>query len=80
MVKQPPAGFGKTTLLSEWSATLHGRVAWLSLDPGENDLTRFFGLSDQRSADHRGQRGAGAVGRAPVSWGGCALLRMSWAT
>jgi LuxR family maltose regulon positive regulatory protein len=40
-----PAGFGKTTLVSEWIATLTGsgvRVAWLSLDEGDNDLTRFL--------------------------------------
>src|SRR5215207_4376707 len=55
-----PAGFGKTTLLSEWVAslsselprpeltlnsqllTLNFRVAWLSLDEGDNDLTRFL--------------------------------------
>src|SRR5215217_4782616 len=34
-----PAGSGKTMLLTSWmSATsLHGPVAWLSLDPGDND-------------------------------------------
>ena len=40
-----PAGFGKTTLVSEWIATLTGsgvRVAWLSLDEGDNDLARFL--------------------------------------
>ncbi|MBP7686265.1 MAG: AAA family ATPase [Thermoflexales bacterium] len=38
------AGFGKTTLVSEWIATLtpEVRVAWLSLDEGDNDLTRFL--------------------------------------
>ena len=60
------AGFGKTTLVSEWvsqrmkteggtlrvkedenlhssSLTLHpSKVAWLSLDEGDNDLTRFL--------------------------------------
>jgi LuxR family maltose regulon positive regulatory protein len=53
-----PAGFGKTTLVSEWVAS-HRRggprleaaraqglaplqVAWLSLDEGDNDLTRFL--------------------------------------
>src|SRR5512147_181584 len=39
-----PAGFGKTTLLSEWIAT-HGdqpRFAWLSLDERDNDRDRFF--------------------------------------
>src|SRR3954451_2106893 len=42
-----PAGFGKTTLLAEWMA--HNgrcepdvRVAWLSLDDGDNDPSRFL--------------------------------------
>jgi LuxR family maltose regulon positive regulatory protein len=43
-----PAGYGKTTLLSEW---IHQRgngstsalpVAWLSLDPSDNDPNRFL--------------------------------------
>src|SRR5258708_23328017 len=37
-----PAGFGKTTLVSEWLASCHRPAAWLSLDEGENDLTRFL--------------------------------------
>ena len=40
-----PAGFGKTTLLSMWLAVSSrgGRSAvWLSLDPGDNDPTRFW--------------------------------------
>jgi ATP/maltotriose-dependent transcriptional regulator MalT len=38
-----PAGYGKTTLLAQWSATLGaGRVAWVSLDEGHNDPTRFW--------------------------------------
>ncbi len=43
-----PAGFGKTTLLSEWasqqvSESARGRqVAWLSLDEGDNDPARFM--------------------------------------
>jgi LuxR family transcriptional regulator, maltose regulon positive regulatory protein len=36
-----PAGFGKTTLISEWIAT-GKRAAWLSLDEGDNDLNRFL--------------------------------------
>ena len=37
-----PAGFGKTTLLSEWVAALPRPVAWLSLDEGDSDPTRFL--------------------------------------
>jgi len=47
-----PAGFGKTTLVSEWLASLGldsrseakslYKIAWLSLDENDNDLTRFL--------------------------------------
>ncbi len=37
-----PAGFGKTTLLSEWIEGIERPVAWLSLDDQENDPTRFL--------------------------------------
>ncbi len=43
-----PAGFGKTTLLVEWVGDLQGtdsppvKVAWLSLDAGDDDPARFF--------------------------------------
>jgi LuxR family maltose regulon positive regulatory protein len=37
-----PAGFGKTTLVSQWVEGLERPVAWLSLDAGENDLARFL--------------------------------------
>jgi len=55
-----PAGFGKTTLVSEWiqsmrravaptaamgSATPRTAVAWLSLDEGDNDPVRFLSYS-----------------------------------
>lgn len=36
------AGFGKTTLVSEWIAETKQPVAWLSLDEGDNDLARFL--------------------------------------
>jgi LuxR family maltose regulon positive regulatory protein len=59
-----PAGFGKTTLLSEWMADYTGdtRVAWVSLDKEDNDLSQFLtylvaairtvepGLSDEAMA------------------------------
>jgi LuxR family maltose regulon positive regulatory protein len=37
-----PAGFGKTTLVSEWVAGCKRPVAWLSLDEEDNDTTRFL--------------------------------------
>jgi LuxR family maltose regulon positive regulatory protein len=37
-----PAGFGKTTLVSEWIPGCGKSVAWLSLDGGDNDLSRFL--------------------------------------
>ena len=37
-----PAGFGKTTLISEWIAQCGRPTAWLSLDEGDNDLARFL--------------------------------------
>src|SRR6266481_9223535 len=42
-----PAGFGKTTLVSEWISTRGERedsppVAWVSLDAGDNDPVRFW--------------------------------------
>jgi LuxR family maltose regulon positive regulatory protein len=42
-----PAGFGKTTLVSEWVQAMSGAtppiaVAWLSLDEGDDDPTRFL--------------------------------------
>ena len=36
------AGFGKTTLVSEWVACCERPVAWLSLDEGDNDVTRLL--------------------------------------
>ena len=37
-----PAGFGKTTLMSEWIDDCERPAAWLSLDEGDNDPTRFL--------------------------------------
>ncbi len=37
-----PAGFGKTTLVGEWVAGCDHPVAWLSLDEGDSDPTRFL--------------------------------------
>jgi len=47
-----PAGFGKTTLISEWVNNLRlapaiesqfeNRIAWFSLDENDNDIARFL--------------------------------------
>ncbi|MEC0244077.1 LuxR C-terminal-related transcriptional regulator [Paenibacillus dokdonensis] len=37
-----PAGFGKTTLISEWIPCSPGRSSWVSLDAGDNTGTRFW--------------------------------------
>ena len=45
-----PAGFGKTTLLSEWQASARINalaVAWVSLDEGDNDPALFWSYRDR---------------------------------
>jgi LuxR family maltose regulon positive regulatory protein len=39
-----PAGYGKTTIVTDWIHTLTDqyRIAWLSLDKGDNELNRFL--------------------------------------
>lgn len=37
-----PAGFGKSTLVSEWIANCGQQVAWLSLDENDNNAERFL--------------------------------------
>ena len=64
-----PAGFGKTSLISEWVSTFTAarhpldeasrvKVAWLSLDEGDSDLARFltyFVAAVQTIAPQRGE-------------------------
>ncbi|HEY3006613.1 MAG TPA: LuxR C-terminal-related transcriptional regulator [Micromonosporaceae bacterium] len=56
-----PAGFGKTTLLTQWlgSRVPAVRVAWLSLDTGDADPQRF--LEDLSAAVHAAAPDAGAA-------------------
>ena len=37
-----PAGFGKTTLVIEWTQNSDQPIAWLTLDKGDNDPARFW--------------------------------------
>jgi len=53
-----PAGFGKTTLLTEWVRTRPESTCWLSLDATDNDPPRF--LSYLIAALQRAVPGAGA--------------------
>src|SRR5262249_36501497 len=46
VVVHAPAGFGKTTLMTQLRADAQARgeaVAWLALDEGDNDVARFLG-------------------------------------
>src|SRR4029453_426755 len=57
-----PAGFGKTTLVSEWVAAPKGAerpAAWLSLDDGDNDPTRFLAYLITALQTIRANLGAG---------------------
>jgi LuxR family maltose regulon positive regulatory protein len=70
-VVSAPAGWGKTTLLADWyaSETRRRPVAWLSLDPGDDDPVRFLTCvveSLRRACPELGE-GARAVLRAPGS-------------
>lgn len=57
-----PAGFGKTTLISEWIATGEHPVAWLSLDEGDNDPARFLSYIIAALQTIKGEIGAGLLG------------------
>jgi LuxR family maltose regulon positive regulatory protein len=56
-----PAGFGKTTLLSEWIPTSPRCVTWLALDEGDNDPTKFWTYMIASLQELRSDLGAGAL-------------------
>jgi LuxR family maltose regulon positive regulatory protein len=68
-----PAGFGKTALLADWVRSGDRRVAWLSLDAGDNDPVRFwrhvFAALD-RALPGIGERVAPLLGPPPSSFEG----------
>lgn len=57
-----PAGFGKTTLVSEWIAQSAHQVAWLSLDDDDNDPPRFLTYLLAALQTHHPGLGAAALG------------------
>ncbi len=69
-----PAGFGKTTLLSEWinqspiPDTQSPNFAWLSLDEGDNDPVRFLAyfIAALQTVEAR-QEPAGTIGKGALS-------------
>ena len=56
------AGFGKTTLVSEWVAGGRRPAAWLSLDEGDNDPTRFLAYLVAALQTIAAHIGAGVLG------------------
>ncbi len=62
-----PAGFGKTTLVSEWITTRREQrtlplTAWVSLDPEDNDPVRFWRYVLTASREFDPEVSAGALG------------------
>ena len=63
-----PAGYGKTTLLSEWIPQSERCVTWVSLDDGDNDPVRFWAyfIAALQMLDAEIGRNALALMRTPV--------------
>jgi len=57
-----PAGFGKTTLVNEWISSCGRPVAWLSLDEGDNDPSRFLSYIIAALQTIKAEIGAGLLG------------------
>ncbi len=57
-----PAGFGKTTLASEWAAGCGLPLAWLSLDERDSDPSRFLGYLIAALQAIKENLGAGPLG------------------
>ena len=56
-----PAGFGKTTLLSEWIYKCGRPAAWISLDQGDNDPSRFLKYFITALQKNEGEIGEGIL-------------------
>lgn len=66
-----PAGFGKSTLLSEWIRTQSAvQTSWLSLEVGDNHWSRFFHYLTaalQKIVPQAGESALNEVGATPAS-------------
>ena len=47
-----PAGFGKTTCISEWVSGLNAPVTWLSLEPSDDEPARHVLCHRNRGIHH----------------------------
>src|SRR5574341_1506751 len=70
------AGYGKTTLVTEWLQAGEHRVAWLSLDENDNDPRRFLAyvLAALRQVQEEIGRAAEAMLQSPQSLPGEVIL------
>jgi LuxR family maltose regulon positive regulatory protein len=63
-----PAGFGKTTLVTQWLKSAQCPSAWLSLDESDNDAARFlvYFVAALRTIEPR-QESVGSIGKGALS-------------
>ncbi|MFC2068015.1 LuxR C-terminal-related transcriptional regulator [Chloroflexota bacterium] len=62
MLVAAPAGYGKTTLLSEWVVNSQTPVGWLTLDEDDNEPTRFWSYVISAMQTVRADIGKSALG------------------
>lgn len=65
-----PAGFGKTTFITSWLIADNHPAAWLALDKGDSDITRFLMYlfaAIQTMHPTVGQAASGMLGTMPTS-------------
>lgn len=63
-----PAGYGKTTLASQWIAQMERPVAWLSLDATDNDEARFLAYLFAAIGTVREEIGEAALARLTTTY------------
>ena len=63
-----PAGYGKTTLASQWIAQMERPVAWLSLDTNDNDEARFLAYLFAAIGTVREEIGEAALARLTTTY------------